>query len=101
MIFYIIMFTPEAYTLHDNTTIAGQIITTDEMVVKAQYLCFMQVDTNWYWNQHIKQHVITVPTITIIHPKIEVNAVTYFHDIPKSVCNKTQEKKMYQDILYI
>ena len=49
--FYVIMFTSEAYTLQDNTKIYGQIITAGELVVKAQYLCSMQLDTNWYWNQ--------------------------------------------------
>ena len=82
------MFTSGAYTLQENKIIDGQIITAGELVVKAQYLCSMQVDTNWYWNQQPKQHVITVPTRTIIHPQLEVNAVTYFHAIPKSVCNR-------------
>ena len=36
--FYVIMFTSEAYTLQDNTTIYGQIITAGELVVKAQYI---------------------------------------------------------------
>ena len=53
----------------------------------------MQVDTNWYWNQQTKHHVITVPTRTILHPQLEVNAVTDFHVIPKSVCTRTQAKK--------
>ena len=66
--FHVIMFTTEAYTLQDNTTIDGQIITDGELVVKAQYLCYMQVDTNWYWNQHPQQHVVTVSTRTIFHP---------------------------------
>ena len=61
----------------------------------------MQVDTNWYWNQHPKQHVITVTTRTIIHPQLEFNAVTYFHSITTSVCTRTQEKKPYQDSLYV
>ena len=39
--FYVIMFTSEAYTLQDNTTIYGQIITAGELVVKAQYICSM------------------------------------------------------------
>ena len=56
------------------------------MVAKAQYLFSVQVDTNWYWNQHPQQHFITVPTRTILHPRLEVNAVTDFHSIPKSVC---------------
>ena len=75
-IFYVIMFTSGAYILQENTTIDGQIITSGELVVKAQYLCYIQVDTNWYWNQQPKHHVITVPTHTIIHPQLEVNAVT-------------------------
>ena len=69
------MFTSEAYKLQDNTQIDGKIITAGELVAKAQYLCSVQVDTNWYWNQHPQQHVNTVPTHTILHPRLEVNAV--------------------------
>ena len=81
--FYVIMFTSEAYTLQDNTTIDGLIITSGKFVVKAQYICSVQLDTYWYWNQHPQHHVITVPIRTIIHPLLEVNAVIYFHAIPK------------------
>ena len=91
--FYVIMFTSEAYKLQDNTTIYGKIITAVESVVKAQYICSMQVETNWYWNQHPQQHVITVKTHTIFHPQLEVNSVKDFHAMPKSVCNMTQAKK--------
>ena len=52
----------------------------------------MQVDTNWYLNQHPQHHVITVPTRTILHPRLEVNAVTYFYTITKSVCNRKLSK---------
>ena len=99
--FYVIMFTSEVYTLQDNTTIDGQIITACKFVVKAQCLSSMQVDTNWYWYPHPRQHVVTVPTRKIIHPQLEVNAVTDFHCIPKSVCNRKQEKNPHQDILYV
>ena len=44
--FYIIMFKNCAYTLKENTTIDGQIITAGELVVKAKYLCYVQIDTN-------------------------------------------------------
>ena len=90
--FYVIMFTSEAYTLKDNKKIDRKFITAWELVVKAQYLCSVQVDSNRYWNQHPQQHVITVPTRTILHPGLEVNAVTEFHTIPKSVCTRTQAK---------
>ena len=46
--FYVIMFPLGEYTLQGNTTIYGKIITAGELVVKAQYLCSMQIDTNWY-----------------------------------------------------
>ena len=61
------MFTSGAYTLHENTTIDRHILIAGELVVNAKYLCSMQVDTNWYWNQQPNHHVITVPTRTILH----------------------------------
>ena len=71
------------------------------MVVKAQYICSMQVDTNCYWNHDPQQHVITVPTRKILHPQLEVITVTYFHAITTSLCTRKQEKKTYQDNLYV
>ena len=95
------MFTSEVYTLQVTTTIDGKIITAEELVVKSKYLCYMQVETNCYWNQGPKNHVIKVPTRTILHTKLELNAVTYFHAITKSVCNITQAKKDITDRLYV
>ena len=40
--FYVIQFISEAYTLQNNTTIDGQVISYGELVVKAQYLFSMQ-----------------------------------------------------------
>ena len=91
--FYVIIFSLGTYKLHENTTIDEQIITSGEFVVKSQYLCSMQVDTNWYWNQQPNQHVITVPTCTILHTQLEVNSVIDFHAIPTNVCTRTQVKK--------
>ena len=91
--FYFIMFTSGAYTLQENTKTDGQIITASEFFVKAQYLCSMKIDINWYWNQQPTHHVITVPTHTILHPQLEVNSVTDFHAIPTTVCSRTQAKK--------
>ena len=99
--FYFIMFTSGAYKLQENTTVDGKIITAGELVVKAQYICSMQVDTNWYWNQQPKKYVITVPTRTILHPQLEVNTVTGFHAIPTSVCTRTQAKNPSRDSLYV
>ena len=99
--YYFIMFTSGAYTLQENTTIDGKIITAGELVVKAKYPFYMQVETNWYWNQHPKHHVITAPTRTILHPQLEVNAVTYFHAIPTNVCTSIQAKNPSQYSLYV
>ena len=90
--FHGIVFPSQAYTLQDNTIIDGKIITAGELVLKAQYFCSVQVDTNCYWNQHPQHHFITVPTLTIIHPRLEFNAVTDFYTIPQSVCNMTLAK---------
>ena len=87
------MLTSGAYTLQENKKIDEKIITSGELVVKAKYLCSVQVDTHWYWNQQPKHHFITVPTRTIIHPQLEVNAVTDFHSITTSVCTRTQGEK--------
>ena len=61
----------------------------------------MQEITNWFWDQHTQQKVITVPTCTIRHPKFGVISRIDIHDIPKIVCNRTQTKNPYQDILYV
>ena len=53
----------------------------------------MQVDTNWYWNQQPNNHVITVPTRTILHLQLEGDAITELHAIPTSICSRTQSKK--------
>ena len=37
--FYVIMFTSGEYTLQENKTIDGKIITAGELVVKEQYIC--------------------------------------------------------------
>ena len=71
----------------------GNFITAGELVVKSQYLCSTQIDTNQNCNQRPKHHVITVATRTILHPQPEVNAVTDFHAIPTSVCTRIQSKQ--------
>ena len=53
----------------------------------------MQIDTNFYWNQQPKHNFITVPTRTILHPQLEVNAIIDFHAIPTILCSRTQAKK--------
>ena len=94
------MFTSEAYTIKDNTTSDRQIINYDELFVKVQYLCSMKESTNWFWHQHPQQEVITVPTRTLLYPRIDVTEITDIYDKSKSVCNRTQEKKPYQDFLF-
>ena len=91
--FYVIFFASGAYTLQENTTIDGKILISGELVVNAKYLCSMQVDTNWYWNQQSKHHVITVQTRTIVHPQLEGDAIIDFHAIPTSICSMEQAKK--------
>ena len=44
--FYVIQFISEAYILKNNTQIYGQVISDGELVVKEQYLCSMQENSN-------------------------------------------------------
>ena len=41
-VFYVIQFLSQEYTLQNNTTIDGKVISAGELVVKAQYLCSMR-----------------------------------------------------------
>ena len=99
--FYVIMFTSEAYKLQDSTTIDGKIITAVNLVVKAQFLCSVQEIANCFWYQHPQHQVITLPTGTILHPLLDVTAIIDIHEISKIVCNRTQAKNLYQDIIYV
>ena len=49
--FYVIQFISEAYTLQNNTQIDGPVISAGELVAKAQYICSMQENSNWYWKK--------------------------------------------------
>ena len=96
--FYVIQFFSDAYTLKNNTTIDGQVMYDGELVVKAQYLCSMQENTNWYWKQQTLQHNIIVPTRTILHPHLDVIIIRYVQEIPKKICSRNKAKKQYKDI---
>ena len=39
----------EAYTLQEETTYDGKIITSDELFFKEKYMNCMQDNTKWYW----------------------------------------------------
>ena len=90
--YYVITFVSEAYILQDDTTCDGKISLAGELVVKSQYLRFMQEENNWDWDQKQQQQVIIFPTRTIVHPCLDVMTVKDVHDIPRSICNKKQEK---------
>ena len=78
--------------LQNNATIDVQFISAGGLVFKAQYLCFMQENTNWYWKQQPLQQTIIVPTRIILHPRLDFITIRYVQDIPKNVCNIIQAK---------
>ena len=49
--FYDIQLISEEYIIQNNTKIYGQFISAVELVVKSQYICTMQENTNCYWKQ--------------------------------------------------
>ena len=93
---YVIQFVSEAYTLQNNTTISGQVISSGELVVKAQYIFSMQENNNCYLKQQPLQQTIIVPTFTMIHPRLDVITIRDVQDIPKNVCNTIHAKKDLQ-----
>ena len=93
---YVIQFISEAYTLQNNTTIDGKIISSGEIVVREQYLWYMQENTNWYWKKQPLQQNIIVPTLTIIHPFLDVITIRYVQDILKNTRSRIQAKEATQ-----
>ena len=95
-VLYVIQFISEAYTLQNNTTIDGKFISAGELFVKAQYLCSIKENTNWYGKQQSMQQTIILPTRTILHPSLDVIIIIYVQDIPKNICRRNQLKKAIQ-----
>ena len=56
----------------------------------------MQDNTKWYWEKSQQQNNIIVPTLTFIHPCLDVMEVTEVKQIPKSVCNVNQARRYLQ-----
>ena len=82
--------------LQNNTTIDGKYIYSSELVTKSQYLCYMQENTNRYWKHQPLQHTITFPTLTIIHPYLDVIIIRHVQDIPKKICSMIQAQNFIQ-----
>ena len=99
-VFYVIMFISESYTLQNNTKIDRQIISAGELFVKAQYICYIQENTNWYRKQQPPQQNIISPARTFLHPRLDVVGITYVQYIPKNVCNRFQAKKIHTNKSY-
>ena len=98
---YVIQFISEAYTLQNNTTIYGQVISAGESVVKAQYFYSVKEKTNFYCKQQPLQQTIIVPTHTIFHPRLDIIIIRDFQDIPNNFCNSILAKETYKDILFV
>ena len=94
---YVINFVSEAYTLQDYTKCDRQIISASECFFKTQYLSCMQENTNCCWYQKKKKQVNIFPTRTIVHTCLDVVAIKYVHDIPKSIWNRNHTKKALQN----
>ena len=83
--FYVIQFISEAYTLQNDTTIYGQVISAGESVVKAQYLCSMQEKPNWYWKHQPLQQTSIAPARKILYTCLNVIIIIYVQDIHKNI----------------
>ena len=92
MYYIVIQFLSELYTLQNNTKIYGHVISNGGLISKAQFLCSMQENTNWYWKHQPPQQTIICPSRTIIHARLDVITIQYVQDIPKNICNRIQSK---------
>ena len=61
----------------------------------------MEESTNLFWDKHPQQQIITVTTRKILHPLLDATTITDIHDVPKLVCNITQAKNPYKEILFV
>ena len=84
--------------LKNNTTIYGQVISAGGLVVKAQHLWSMQENTNWCWKQQPLQKTITVPTCTILHPRLDVIIINMYKKPLISFVAGTKKKNQYKEI---
>ena len=90
--YYVLKFVSKSYTLKDDTTCKGQIISAGELVFKSQYLSCMQENNNWYWEHKNRQQVIIFPTLSIVHPCLDAVVEKDVHYVPKIVCNRNHAK---------
>ena len=51
MVYYVVKFLPEPYTLKEDKTVYTQVIKAGELIVKAEYLSNMKTNKKWYWQQ--------------------------------------------------
>ena len=98
---YVIQFISEAYTLQNNTTIYGQVISAGELAAKSQYICSMQENTNCYWKQKLLQQITIVPTRIILHPRLDVFTIRDVQDISNNFFNSIQAGNPYKDIIFV
>ena len=91
-VFYVIQLISDAYTLQNNTTIYGQVISACKLVVKAQYIFSMQENTNCYRKQQPLQQTIIFPSLTILHPRLDVIIIRYVQDTPENICIRNKGK---------
>ena len=73
--YYVIKFISEAYTLHKETDCKVKINSSGELVVKDQYMNYMQDNKDGYWEQSQQQDNI-IPTRTVLHPCLHIMTVT-------------------------
>ena len=72
MVYYVIKFVSEAYTLQEYITPDRQISTAGGLVFKVHYLRCMQENKMCYWEKKHQKQGIFFLTLTIVHPCLDV-----------------------------
>ena len=61
MVYYVIKFITESYTIQEETMYNGQISNYDELVVKNQYMNCMQYKMKFFWEHKPQQNNTIFP----------------------------------------
>ena len=77
-----------------------EIITNDELVVKAEYLNCMQDNTNCYWKQSIQHNNIIVPTCAILQPCVNVTTLAKERKYQNVFAIKTKHARLCKGFQY-
>ena len=94
IVYYVVRFLLESYTLQDDKTVDNKVIDSGELIVKMEYISIMRSNTNWHWKKLGTKESVVISTRTIVHPYLDVSTIKYVADILIILCNKNRHGRL-------